>query len=72
MVRFYNKFFRHQYPGALMVLVVMAVWLRFFAITAWFMVRKPFRLRHSRRGATLYPGQQAQAGPDQKQVVTSA
>jgi len=72
MVRFYNKFFRHQYPGALMVLVVMAVWMRFFAITAWFMVRKPFRLRHSRRGATLYPGQQAQAGPDQKQVVTSA
>ena len=72
MVRFYNKFFRHQYPGALMVLVVMAVWLRFFAMTVWIVARKPIRLRHSSRGATLYPGQQTQAGPDEKQVVTSA
>lgn len=29
MVRFYRKFFRHQYPGVLMWLVVVGVWLRF-------------------------------------------
>ena len=72
MVRFYNKFFRHQYPGALMALVVLAVWLRFFAKTGWIMVRKLFSMRHSSRGATPFPVQQAQAGPDEKQAVTSA
>ncbi|MDB5799596.1 MAG: dTDP-Rha--alpha-D-GlcNAc-pyrophosphate polyprenol alpha-3-L-rhamnosyltransferase [Rhodocyclales bacterium] len=34
MVRFYRKFFRHQYPGGLMWLVILAVWLRFLAITS--------------------------------------
>ena len=29
MMRFYYKFFRHQYPGVLMVLVAAGVWLRF-------------------------------------------
>ncbi len=29
MVRFYRKFFRHQYPGALIWLVEAGVWLRF-------------------------------------------
>lgn len=29
MVRFYRKFFRHQYPSVLMVLVAAAVWFRF-------------------------------------------
>ncbi|WP_105531405.1 glycosyltransferase family 2 protein [Solimicrobium silvestre] len=29
MIRFYHKFFRHQYPGALMALIVVGVWLRF-------------------------------------------
>ncbi len=29
MCRFYCKFFRHQYPGILMYLVVFAVWMRF-------------------------------------------
>jgi GT2 family glycosyltransferase len=35
MVRFYKKFFRHQYPGGLMVLVILAVWLRFVAKAVW-------------------------------------
>lgn len=30
MIRFYNKFFHHQYPWPLMLLVVCAVWTRFF------------------------------------------
>ena len=72
MVRFYRKFFRHQYPGALMILVVMAVWLRFFAKIGWMMVRKFLRLRNSGRGATPYPGEQAQGVPGEKRVVTSA
>jgi hypothetical protein len=29
MIRFYNKFFRHQYPGVLLWLVTLGVWLRF-------------------------------------------
>jgi len=32
MVRFYRKFFRHQYPFLLMWLVVLAVWLRFVVL----------------------------------------
>ena len=34
MVRFYRKFFRHQYPGALMWLVEAGVWLRFGGVAA--------------------------------------
>lgn len=36
MMRFYNKFFRHQYPGILMVLVAMGVWLRFGLIAGYY------------------------------------
>lgn len=32
MVRFYQKFFKRQYPGPLMWLVVVGVWLRFFLV----------------------------------------
>lgn len=32
MVRFYRKFFRHQYPGVLMAVVAVGVWLRFSVI----------------------------------------
>jgi len=34
MVRFYRKFFKHQYPGVLMVLVIAGVWLRFCFVAA--------------------------------------
>lgn len=53
MVHFYNKFFRHQYPGALMVLVVMAVWLRFVAKMGWIWTRGLFTTRHSVRPAAV-------------------
>ncbi len=53
MLRFYNKFFRHQYPGALMVLVVSAVWLRFVAKTGWILLRDFFSTRHSGRAAEV-------------------
>jgi len=32
MLRFYKKFFYHQYPGVLMWLVTLGVWLRFGAV----------------------------------------
>jgi GT2 family glycosyltransferase len=32
MVRFYRKFFEHQYPGAFMWLVILGVWFRFIAV----------------------------------------
>ncbi len=34
MMRFYHKFYRHQYPGVLMWLVAAGVWLRFCAVAA--------------------------------------
>ncbi|HEX5336918.1 MAG TPA: glycosyltransferase family 2 protein [Gallionella sp.] len=34
MLRFYKKFFRHQYPGLLMWLVASGVWLRFALIAS--------------------------------------
>ncbi|OGS99433.1 MAG: glycosyl transferase family 2 [Gallionellales bacterium RIFCSPLOWO2_12_FULL_59_22] len=49
MIRFYRKFFRHQYSGILMGLVVVGVWLRFVAITAYYLLSRLLRrpgLRH--------------------------
>ena len=34
MVRFYRKFFRHQYPGILMWIVMIGVWARFILVAA--------------------------------------
>lgn len=34
MIRFYRKFFRHQYPWPLIALVVVAVWTRFMLLAA--------------------------------------
>jgi GT2 family glycosyltransferase len=39
MMRFYRKFFRHQYPGILMWLVALGVWLRFAAVAAYYSIR---------------------------------
>ncbi len=52
MVRFYNKFFRHQYPAGLMVLVVAAVWLRFMAKAAWISIRRVFAPHRSAQPST--------------------
>lgn len=35
MLRFYAKFFRHQYPAPLWWLVVLGVWLRFMLVALW-------------------------------------
>jgi len=40
MVRFYRKFFRHQYPGVLMRLVFVGVWLRFCLVTGVIAARR--------------------------------
>lgn len=40
MVRFYHKFFRHQYPSVLMALVVVVVWSRFTLLTLANIARK--------------------------------
>jgi GT2 family glycosyltransferase len=45
MVRFYRKFFRHQYPGILMYLVIIAVWIRFLLKSTWVTLNSPMRLR---------------------------
>jgi GT2 family glycosyltransferase len=48
MIRFYYKFFRHQYPGILMYIVVVAVWLRFFAKAFLLMLKTPLRIGRPR------------------------
>ena len=49
MVRFYGKFFRHQYPGVLMWLVSFGVWLRFCLVAVNIFVRRVLTLLGSRR-----------------------
>lgn len=44
MMRFYRKFFRHQYPGAIMWLVVAGVWLRFCLVLSYLTVRRVIRM----------------------------
>ncbi|MDH5634034.1 MAG: glycosyltransferase family 2 protein [Gammaproteobacteria bacterium] len=46
MMRFYRKFFRHQYPGAFMWLVSCGVWLRFGMVATCQLAR---RIRHGGR-----------------------
>ena len=50
MMRFYNKFFRHQYPGLLMGLVAVAVWIRFVAIAIYYLQEHLLRTLRLRRG----------------------
>lgn len=40
MLRFYRKFFRDQYPGALWALVTVGVWVRFALIATYSTLRK--------------------------------
>jgi GT2 family glycosyltransferase len=40
MVYFYRKFFRHQYPGMLMWLVVVGVWLHFTLIAGFYSLNR--------------------------------
>jgi GT2 family glycosyltransferase len=40
MMRFYYKFFRHQYPGWLMWLVAVGVWLRFGGLVVYYCTRR--------------------------------
>jgi len=40
MVRFYRKFFQHQYPALLMWCVIGAVWLRFAVLAVLFTLRR--------------------------------
>lgn len=50
MLRFYRKFFRHQYPGVLMWLVAVGVWLRFGAVAGVHMARHVARALGLGRG----------------------
>jgi GT2 family glycosyltransferase len=50
MVRFYRKFFRHQYPGALMGLVMVGVWVRFTGVASVSMARRALAFVGRMRG----------------------
>ena len=40
MIRFYRKFFRYQYPGVLMWLVMAGVWLRFVLVAGFYSLKR--------------------------------
>ncbi len=50
MMRFYRKFFGHQYPGALMWLVAVGVWSRFAAVATYYTVLRAMRGMGLKRG----------------------
>ncbi len=50
MMRFYWKFFRHQYPGVLMGLVAAGVWLRFGLVAGYYTVQRVRRALGLARG----------------------
>jgi GT2 family glycosyltransferase len=43
MMRFYHKFFRRQYPGIVMWLVALGIWLRFGTIAVYYIARRAGR-----------------------------
>lgn len=43
MMRFYRKFFHHQYPGLLMWVVTLGVWLRFLTLASFHTVKRVVR-----------------------------
>ncbi|SOD39855.1 glycosyltransferase family 2 protein [Nitrosovibrio sp. Nv4] len=49
MMRFYRKFFQHKYPGVVMWLVALGVWLRFGAVAAFYSARRAGRWLRLRR-----------------------
>ena len=40
MARFYQQFFRHEYPWILMLLVILAVWARLFLMSPYLFLRR--------------------------------
>ncbi|MGZ5076758.1 MAG: glycosyltransferase family 2 protein [Methylobacter sp.] len=44
MIRFYQKFFRHQYPGVMMGLVTVGVWLRFGLVAVYYSAKRAGRM----------------------------
>jgi GT2 family glycosyltransferase len=50
MMRFYRKFFKHQYPALLMWLVALGIWLRFGLVTSYLSVGLILRQLQAQRG----------------------
>ena len=50
MMRFYRKFFSHQYPGLLLWLVAIAIWLRFGGKVVYYTTRRSLQWLGLRRG----------------------
>ncbi len=70
MVRFYRRFFRHQYPLPLMVLVIGAVWARFAVLAAHAWVKlamkrlRGFRAPRDSRQPAPVPADSSQRAAD--------
>jgi hypothetical protein len=50
MIRFYRKFFRHQYPRSMWMLVAFGVWFRFVLVAGYYSVRHAFAAMGLNRG----------------------
>ncbi len=66
MIRFYRKFFRHQYPGVLMWLVSAGVWFRFGMVSSYrslrLLTQHSIRCLQNWRGWKLGHDRRAQEG----------
>ncbi|MFZ3231127.1 MAG: glycosyltransferase family 2 protein [Pseudobdellovibrio sp.] len=49
MNRFYNKFFRHQYPGVIMWLVKFGVWFRFAVVAVYYSAKHVSNMIRSKK-----------------------
>lgn len=81
MIRFYRKFFRHQYPLPLMGVVVTTVWLRFVVLAALSQMRRYgrpmgfllFRKKLSRQVSSVKVSEERDVGmPDMPRALHSA
>ncbi len=50
MMRFYRKFFKHQYPGPLMWLIALGIWLRFGLVASYLSAGLILRHLQTQRG----------------------
>ena len=75
MIRFYKKFFRYQYPGLLMWLVIAAVWARFAAkvvvLSAWPAAMPPPHVVPEEENIPLEPEKLTGSRPDGAPIVVT-
>ncbi len=71
MVRFYRKFFQHQYPGGLMWLVIAGIWIRFALLAPIKFFRKQSAEADLTQKIKIQQSRQQQAGISPDAIIKS-